>query len=518
MARTPPGGSELNQQGAAARHRESHRLDSPPSRQIPTGDITTIALPRVHAVPSIGHRILVVGTVLLDLAMVAAGTLIPSLLRYPAAETIGSLRTLEGTLVLVIGALVWIGMLAARGAYWPSVTLRRGYQAMIVISAAVPAWIVMQLAETWLKVAVPFESRLVMALSLPTTLLGLILMRLFVLRFLARVVYRRRECGPVLLLGDFDDPSQFVGEDEERAALGRPIIRHSISAMNPGRAVSLVHEHEAGQVILESESLTQFRAMEIAFACLDAGAEVTLRSAPVRLVARHPEGAGWGSLPSMKLRRFDLAGPEVFFKRFIDIVGSAVGLIVLSPVLLALAIAVKLSSPGPIIYKQDRVGRQGHRFRMYKFRTMIHGNDSREYETYSRSFIRHGKPAEVADDGTPIYKPSNDPRVTAVGAWMRRLSLDELPQLYNTLLGDMSLVGPRPCLPYEWDLYEPWQRRRLDVVPGCTGLWQVKGRSRVRFEEMVVLDLYYAHHGTLLSDLRLIAQTFPVMAQGRGAY
>jgi lipopolysaccharide/colanic/teichoic acid biosynthesis glycosyltransferase len=155
---------------------------------------------------------------------------------------------------------------------------------------------------------------------------------------------------------------------------------------------------------------------------------------------------------------------------------------------------------------------------MFKFRTMRDGNNPRDNHDYLRSFIREGKPAEVTEDGVMIFKPPRDPRVTTVGAWIRKLSLDELPQLYNVLLGDMSLVGPRPCMPYEWELYEPWQRRRLDVLPGCTGLWQVTGRSRVRFEDMVILDLYYAHHGTLLSDLGLIAQTIPVMAQGRGAY
>jgi lipopolysaccharide/colanic/teichoic acid biosynthesis glycosyltransferase len=124
----------------------------------------------------------------------------------------------------------------------------------------------------------------------------------------------------------------------------------------------------------------------------------------------------------------------------------------------------------------------------------------------------------VGSDGEMIFKPPEDPRVTRVGAWLRKTSLDELPQLYNVLRGEMSLVGPRPCMPFEWELYEAWQRRRLDVTPGCTGLWQVMGRSRVRFEDMAILDLYYAHHGTLLTDLRLIVQTIPVMVHGRGGY
>jgi lipopolysaccharide/colanic/teichoic acid biosynthesis glycosyltransferase len=155
---------------------------------------------------------------------------------------------------------------------------------------------------------------------------------------------------------------------------------------------------------------------------------------------------------------------------------------------------------------------------MYKFRTMRDGNDASEHQEYLRAHIREGRPAEITATGDRIYKPRKDPRVTPLGTWLRKLSLDELPQLYNVLRGEMSLVGPRPCLPYEWELYLPWQRRRLDVKPGCTGLWQVTGRSRVRFEDMVMLDLLYAHNSTLFGDLKLIAQTLPVMVQGKGAY
>jgi lipopolysaccharide/colanic/teichoic acid biosynthesis glycosyltransferase len=241
-------------------------------------------------------------------------------------------------------------------------------------------------------------------------------------------------------------------------------------------------------------------------------------SAETRMIVRRPENGGIGGLPLMRLRHFHLGGPEIFLKRLVDLVGAGIGIVILSPFLALIAMAVKLSSPGPVIYRQERVGRRGAPFMMFKFRTMKDGNDGQANRDYLRSFIREGRPAEIKEDGTMIFKPPRDPRVTALGVWLRKLSLDELPQLYNVLLGDMSLVGPRPCLQYEWELYEPWQRRRLDVLPGCTGLWQVTGRSRVRFEDMVILDLYYAHHGTLLSDVRLIAQTIPVMAQGRGAY
>jgi lipopolysaccharide/colanic/teichoic acid biosynthesis glycosyltransferase len=155
---------------------------------------------------------------------------------------------------------------------------------------------------------------------------------------------------------------------------------------------------------------------------------------------------------------------------------------------------------------------------MLKFRTMVAGNDPSAHREYLQSYIQSGAAASVGADGIKIYKVTQDPRVTTIGGWLRSFSLDELPQLWNVLVGEMSLVGPRPCLPYEWDLYRPWQRRRLDVMPGCTGLWQVTARSHVAFDEMVILDLHYAHHGSIGRDLWLIAQTLPAMIRGRGGY
>ena len=153
------------------------------------------------------------------------------------------------------------------------------------------------------------------------------------------------------------------------------------------------------------------------------------------------------------MRSAPSAGIEQFFKRLLDVIGAFLGLMLLMPLLVGIAIAIKLSSPGPVLFVQRRIGHRGCPFRMFKFRTMKDGNDSREYDDYMARFIRNGAHAEVAQDGSKIYKPKSDPRVTPVGAWLRRLSLDELPQLWNVLRGEMSLVGPRPCLPKEWDLY-----------------------------------------------------------------
>ena len=456
--------------------------------------------------------------VALDLGAAAFGLALASPLRYDAEAIIRSLTSPAGVALTFLGCLAWLSSLSARGAYRPGVLVSRSEQVVRVVSAAALAWLLVHLLAVWLKVAVPFESRLVMGLSLPATLALIVGARLLAVRPLAALVHRRLFRGPVLFVGDSDRARELASEFEEKDARGRRVSYHPLSGFTPGRAVSLVCEQEYGEVVILPQRGQVAESMEIAFACLDAGTDATLHSPELRLVSEGASGGTFDETPCIRLHRLDYAGPERFFKHLVDFVGAGVGLLLLSPFLAVLAVAVKLSSRGPVIYKQERVGHRGQRFLMYKFRTMKDGNDPRDYQEYLRTFIRDGTPASVAEDGTKIYKPPRDPRVTRVGGWLRRLSFDELPQLWNVMRGEMSLVGPRPCLPYEWDLYDPWQRRRLDVLPGCTGLWQVRGRSRVTFDEMVLLDLYYAHRATLFTDARLIAQTIPVMLLGRGAY
>jgi lipopolysaccharide/colanic/teichoic acid biosynthesis glycosyltransferase len=200
-----------------------------------------------------------------------------------------------------------------------------------------------------------------------------------------------------------------------------------------------------------------------------------------------------------------------------DVVGAIIGTIVLLPVFLVAAVLTKLTSPGPVFFRQTRVGRDGREFTFYKFRSMVSGDDSK-YREYLKAFVEDGREDGVDSKGRKVYKIIDDPRITAFGRFLRRTSLDEFPQLINVLKGDMSLVGPRPCLPYEWELYEDWQKARLSVTPGLTGLWQVTGRSNVSFPDMVVLDLYYVSNWSFWWDLKLIFQTIPVILLGKGAH
>ena len=195
-------------------------------------------------------------------------------------------------------------------------------------------------------------------------------------------------------------------------------------------------------------------------------------------------------------------------KRFCDIILSAAGLLVISPLLLVVAIAIKVEDPaGPVFFSQMRVGTDGKLFRMYKFRSMATDAEARLEALIAKNEV----------DGA-MFKMKDDPRVTRVGKIIRKISVDELPQLWNVLNGSMSLVGPRPCLPREYAQYTDYDKQRLLVKPGCTGLWQVSGRNHVGFVDMVKLDIYYIQHRSLLGDLKIIFRTVGVMIFPNAAY
>ena len=206
-------------------------------------------------------------------------------------------------------------------------------------------------------------------------------------------------------------------------------------------------------------------------------------------------------------------------KRSVDFCGSLAAVILLSPLFLAIAAAIKLTSKGPILFKQTRIGQYGKPFTFLKFRSMYFLNDPKVHQEYVKRLIA-GKPdARQADGNGDAYKLNNDPRVTPLGRFLRRTSLDELPQFFNVLRGEMSLVGPRPPIPYETEVYDIWHRRRFfEGKPGITGLWQVKGRSRVTFDEMVRLDIQYMRNWSLGLDLKILLETPWAVFFGKGAH
>jgi lipopolysaccharide/colanic/teichoic acid biosynthesis glycosyltransferase len=206
-------------------------------------------------------------------------------------------------------------------------------------------------------------------------------------------------------------------------------------------------------------------------------------------------------------------------KRAMDIAGSLFALLLLWPVFLAIAVAVKLTSPGPVLFRQKRVGRYGTTFTFLKFRSMYMANDETIHKNYVTRLISGDPSCSTEAGDVKSFKMRNDPRVTSLGVLLRRTSLDELPQFLNVLRGDMSLVGPRPPIPYEFSCYKTWHRRRLlTVKPGITGLWQVGGRSRVNFDDMVRLDLEYSETWSVWLDLKIVLKTPGAVLMGEGAY
>ncbi len=214
-----------------------------------------------------------------------------------------------------------------------------------------------------------------------------------------------------------------------------------------------------------------------------------------------------GGVPLLRVRETSIGTWNSVLKRLFDIVGSLVLLILTSPMLIALAILIRLDSPGPVIFRQKRFGRGGRPFVAFKFRSMYEGAEAEQARL------------KCFNEATgPIFKIRKDPRHTRVGRWMRRMSLDELPQLFNVLRGEMSLVGPRPPMISEIEHYQEWHKQRMEVSPGMTGLWQVSGRSELTFDEMCMLDIYYIENWSPWLDFWILLKTVPTVLLARGAY
>jgi exopolysaccharide biosynthesis polyprenyl glycosylphosphotransferase len=234
------------------------------------------------------------------------------------------------------------------------------------------------------------------------------------------------------------------------------------------------------------------------------GAKVSVMPRLFEVVGSSVEWDSIGGLTLLGLRRYDLTKSSALLKRSLDVGGASLALLALAPLMAAIALAVKLSSRGPVFFRQPRVGRGGRNFDMLKFRTMYDGAD------------RHKEALLHRNEADGFFKISDDPRVTPIGRVLRRTSLDELPQLLNVLRGEMSLVGPRPLVAEEDSRIEGWYRRRLDVTPGMTGAWQVLGSSRVPMRDMVTIDYLYRTNWSLWLDLKILLRTVPHIVQRRG--
>jgi len=356
------------------------------------------------------------------------------------------------------------------------------------------------------------------------------------LRFLMRAMQmfvRSRQINliPTLVVGRGPEASLFIREMRERPALGYRVIG-VVDTTRVDAQVSyedvpvigtldslpeVIRDSGANEVIIADADVNADALFEVMMRCgRRRGVEFRIAPSLFNCLPRKTEIDQIGVLPMIRLFREPLSSGARILKRTFDLVVAALTIVLLFPVWLLIALLIKLASKGPVFYTQERVGMDGRLFLLYKFRTMKAGADPELHREYQKAFIAGRAEANVGNDSKPTYKLLADPRITKIGKLLRRSSLDEVPQLLNVLLGDMSIVGPRPPIPYEVEAYELWHRKRLDMKPGLTGLWQVSGRNRLPFEEMVRLDLFYIENWSLLLDLKIILRTGLVMIGGQG--
>jgi exopolysaccharide biosynthesis polyprenyl glycosylphosphotransferase len=363
----------------------------------------------------------------------------------------------------------------------------------------------------------------------------------------AQTFFRRRGINliPTLVVGRGPEAAFCIKQMRERPSLGYRVIgaveSGSFSSAPPGsrtmaqphgpatyEGVPVVSDlaglpeairvSQANEAIIADTSVNADALFDVMIRCgRRRGVEFRIAPGLFNCLPSKTEVDQIGSLPMIKLFREPLSNFARGTKRVSDIAIASVTLLFLSPFWLLIALLIKLDSTGPVFYVQERVGMDGRIFMVYKFRTMRVDADSEIHREYQRKFIAGHAEANVGDNDRPAYKLRNDPRITRVGGILRRLSLDEIPQLFNVLRGDMSVVGPRPPIPYEVEAYELRHRKRLDMKPGLTGLWQVSGRNRLPFEEMVKLDLFYIENWSLLSDVKIILRTALVIFRGDGS-
>jgi exopolysaccharide biosynthesis polyprenyl glycosylphosphotransferase len=335
-------------------------------------------------------------------------------------------------------------------------------------------------------------------------------------------IYRQRMRGkltfPTIIVGT-NAEAQRLATTLSGPTLGfRPvgmITTHDRSGGTPDLPVlggvgdlrEILRETGADCVFVASTAVTPEELKPVARVVRIEGLEVRITASLPEVLSSRLTVQPLGGTTALSLRPARLTGTQVVAKFTFDILLSGLLLLLLSPFLAIVAIAIKASSPGPVLFRQRRIGLRGRPFTMLKFRTMRNGAE-REVERLRSEW-------GVTD---VMFKLKNDPRITPVGRLLRRLSLDELPQLFNVVKGDMSLVGPRPPLPEEVTRYEDWHFERLEVLPGLTGLWQVSGRSDLSFDECVRLDLFYVENWSLAYDLYILAKTIPVLFSKRGAY
>ncbi len=395
---------------------------------------------------------------------------------------------------------IWLVTFVTLG-FYARVNLSSLDEFLRLLRGVLTGWIVL-LAFTFFYRRMDY-SRLVLALAGLHTFAFIFAFREFVKFLYAHVAVRWWEPHTVLVLGSgrmSQSILRVLGRHPELQLIHR-------STRDPAQLRHFLEEHPIREVFVGEPDLDHATLINMAGVCEDF--LVPFRIVPDVLELRMGEVIIDQSLglPTFHIKPVSLHGWTFFYKRLFDILGSITILSLGLIPLLGIALLIRLDSDGPILLKQSRLGFKRRPFSFFKFRTMIANADD---------FLEELK--NKTDRSGPVFKMKDDPRITRVGKWIRKFSLDEIPQIINILRGEMSLVGPRPQVLWEAAAYDDWAKKRLNVLPGITGLWQVSGRAHLSYEEMIDLDIYYIEHWSPGLDLKIILRTLPTILSGQGAY
>lgn len=478
--------------------------------------------PKYKFVLAFCDYILLLGAWVAAILIRFSGVPLVDLLSRPLVRTQGAL--------IILYSLVWIVIFQHFNLYKLNLFMSFGEQVIAIFKSLLYGLIGLVIITYIFKRLDFVESRLVLAMfvgiSLVTTLAfrTLIFRRLFAFASKKKLLHRK-----VLIVGcertakmvaaqivvDNSHGFSVVGFVDEDLPVGERVFENLENVGKLSELDQLVEKFEIDEIIIAESEVTHGRLLEIIDKAQATSADVRLVSELYNIIPEKVLLEKYLGVPIVKMpQNYENALFSVY-KRVFDVVFTVVGLVLLFIPFLIIALLIKLTSTGPVFYNHTRIGKDCKPFEFYKFRTMQVGTDDSTHREFVSDFIQadgNGK------RGDKVKKITNDPRVTSIGRVLRKTSLDELPQLFNVLRGDMSLVGPRPCMPYELDQYQDWHRRRLSVIPGCTGLWQVAGRSAVDFNDMVILDLFYIDNMSPLFDLRIILRTLPVMLLAKGGH
>ncbi len=416
----------------------------------------------------------------------------------------GSLNGWQYAVALFVGLVVV-------GAYGPGDQRRdpRRLFAACALATALPLW-----ATLWTRGVEPVL--LQYAATVVLVWLALVAERLTIDRVVARVYPPDQNAIDTLFVGPAGEciaaassPAFATGTDYRPIGFVDVQIPPAPGALGHVSDMPLLLAASGAQVVALCGYVTDKQFQDVVDVALAGGCQVLAVPRAAEVAGVHPTTVWRRGQPLVQLTAPSLKGPQFIAKRALDLIGAGIGLVVLSPVIALLAVLIKLGSPGPVFFTQERVGQGGRHFKIFKLRTMVDGAEGKRDELLAQSV--YGDPR--------LFKVPSDPRMTRLGRWLRQTSLDELPQLVNVLRGDMSLVGPRPPLPSEVALYEAHHYARFDVRPGMTGPWQVAGRNDVTdFERVVALETEYIRSWSLASDLAILLRTTPAVLRMDGAH